>query len=147
MVRPVAARGCQVVAVDVAAQMLAYCRDYCDGLDGIEYVLCDGYGVPAVPNDSLDGAYSFYVFQHMPSRRMATAVIADLHRVLKPGGWCKVQTVDHRIDGSVPRVGFHGERQTGAFVVEAARQASFRRLCLRLETEPELDQITLTAFK
>src|SRR5437660_10029895 len=127
LARQVARRGCRVIAVDVTAQMLAFCRDHCAGLTNIDYILSDGYGVPSVPETSADGAYSFYVFQHMPSRAMARSVLADLRRVLKPGGWCKIQTVDTLTNAPVAEVGFHGERQTGAFLLEIAREIGFRR--------------------
>src|SRR5262245_20061445 len=147
LVRPIAARGCRVVAADVAPRMLSYCREYCEDVEGIEYVVCDGYGVAAVCDNSVDGAYSFYVFQHMPSRRMAAAVLADFYRVLKSGGWCKLQTVDIRTNDPVSHVGFRGERQTSAFVLETARNVGFRRMRVDVEVEAGHDYIALTAFK
>jgi len=147
MVRQVARHGCRVVAVDVSPRMLVYCRDYCGDSPCIDYVLCDGDGVPSIPAESVDGAYSFFVFQHMPRRDMAASVLRDLHRVLKPGGWCRIQTVDIRTDVPVARVGFHGERQTGSFLLETARDLGFRRMELELEPEPGHDNIVLTATK
>jgi len=147
LARQVARRGCRVVAVDVSAQMLAYCRDYCAGLPNIEYVLCDGYGVSALDNATVDGAYSFFVFQHMPCLDMARSVLADLYRMLKPGGWCKIQTVDTRADIPVTQVGFHGERQTAAFLLEAARASGFRNMRLSLDIETGMDYLVLLAIK
>ena len=144
MVRPVARRGCHVIAADVSPQMLEFCRDYCAGMGEIEYVLSDGYGVPSLPTESVDGAFSFYVFQHMPCRSMAETVLADLWRVLKRGGWCKIQTVDTRANIPVERVGFHGERQTGAFLFETSRRIGFRSITLHSEAEDEDDVIVLT---
>jgi ubiquinone/menaquinone biosynthesis C-methylase UbiE len=147
MARQVARRGCRVLAVDVAGQMLAFCRDYCTGLANIEYLITDGYGVPSVPDGSLDGAYSFYVFQHMPCHQMARSVLADFYRVLKPGAWCRVQTVDTRTQDPVAQVGFHGERQTPALMLEMAKQVGFRRIQLWLGVENAHDHLTLTAIK
>ena len=143
--RPLARRGHRIVAVDVSPKMLAHCAAYCAEFDAIEYVLSDGWGVQSVPTASIDGAYSFYVFQHMPSAAMAKAVLADLHRVLRPGGWCKVQTVDIGTDQPVSKVGFHGERQTATFLLASARAAGFRQM--RLESTPDegLELLILSA--
>jgi ubiquinone/menaquinone biosynthesis C-methylase UbiE len=145
LVRPLARRGYRIVAADVSPKMLEHCAAYCAGLDGIEYVLSDGWGVTEVPDASVDGAYSFYVFQHMPRISMARAVLGDLHRVLRPGGWCKIQTVDIGTDAPVTQVGFHGERQTAAFLIESAQAAGFRHL--RLESTPDegVELVVLTA--
>ena len=145
--RQLARRGCRVVAVDVAERMLAHCREYCAGLDGIEYVLSDGYGVRGVPDACVDGACSFYVFQHMPCLDMARSALADLYRVLRPGAWCLLQTVDTRSAEPVTRVGFHGARQTPAWLIQTARDLGPRRLELRVDAEPGFDLLTLTACK
>jgi cyclopropane fatty-acyl-phospholipid synthase-like methyltransferase len=145
--RQLARRGCGVIAVDVAEQMLAHCREYCAGLGGIEYVLSDGYGVRGAADAWVDGVYSFYVFQHMPCLDMARSVLADLYRVLRPGGWCVLQTVDTRSAEPVTRVGFHGARQTPAWLIQTARDLGFRRLELRVDAEPGFDLLMLAAFK
>jgi ubiquinone/menaquinone biosynthesis C-methylase UbiE len=145
--RQLARRGCRVIAVDVAEQMLAFCREYCAGLIGIDYVRSDGYGIPTVADASVDGVFSFYVLQHMPCRDMARSVLADLHRVLRPGAWCLVQTVDTRSSEPVIRVGFHGARQSPAWLIQTARDIGFRRLELRVDAEPGLDLLMLLAHK
>ena len=147
LVRPLARRGCRIVAADVSPRMLEHCATYCADLDGIEYLLCDGWGISELPTASVDGAYSFYVFQHMPSRAMAQAVLADLYRVLRPGGWCKVQTVDIATDQPVTRVGFHGERQTAAFMLETARTARFSQFNLQVGSTEGLELVMLNAHK
>jgi cyclopropane fatty-acyl-phospholipid synthase-like methyltransferase len=147
LIRPLARRGYRIVAVDVSPQMLSHCAAYCNGLDGIEYLLCDGCGVPDVPTASVDGAYSYYVFQHMPSVELARTVIADLHRVVRPGGWCRVQTVDIGTDAPVSQVGFHGQRQTAAFLLECGRAAGFSHLQLDVGLNEIPEYLVLTARK
>lgn len=147
IVRPLARRGHQMIAADVSPKMLAHCAAYCAEFDMVEYVLSDGWGIATVPSGSVDGAYSFYVFQHMPGRAMAVAIIADLYRVLRPGGWCKIQTVDIGTDTPVTKVGFHGERQTPSFVLESARAAGFRRLKLEIAPDEGIELIVLTLRK
>ncbi len=145
--RQLARRGCHVIAVDVAEQMLAHCREYCAGLDSIEYVLSDGYGVRSVADACVEGACSFYVFQHMPCLDMARSVLADLYRVLRPGAWCLLQTVDIGFSEPVIQVGFLGARQTPAWLIQTARDVGFRRLELSVEAEPGLDVLMLAAYK
>jgi SAM-dependent methyltransferase len=147
LARPLARRGCRVVAADVSPQMLAHCAAYCAAPDRVECVLSDGWGVADVPTASVDGAYSFYVFQHMPAREMVRAVLADLHRAVRPGGWCKVQTVDTGTDAPVTSVGFHGERQTAAYLLECARAAGFRHLLLGVSPGEYPEPLVLTARK
>jgi cyclopropane fatty-acyl-phospholipid synthase-like methyltransferase len=147
LVRPLASRGHRIVAVDVSPKMLKHCADYCTGLNGIECALSDGWGVADVPPASFDGAYSFYVFQHMPSTEMARAVLADLYRVLRPGGWCKVHTVDIGTDAPVKQVGFHGERQTAKFILESAQAAGFRHLRMEVTPDESVELVLLTAKK
>jgi 2-polyprenyl-3-methyl-5-hydroxy-6-metoxy-1,4-benzoquinol methylase len=147
LARPLARRGYRIVAADVSPQMLAHCARYCEGLAGIEYVLSDGWGVGEVAAGSLDGAYSCYVFQHMPSLAMAQAVMVDLYRVIRPGGWCKIQTVDTGAEIPVDRVGFHGERQTAAFLLESGRAAGFGQLRVEVTRHPHPELIVLTAWK
>lgn len=146
LARPLAQRGHHITTADVSPKMLAHCAEYCAGLD-IEYALCDGWGVAEVPDASVDGAYSFYVFQHMPTLALARAVLQDLHRVLRPGAWCRVQTVDVGADEPVTQVGFHGARQPAAFLLEAARTAGFRRLRLEVEPDGGLEVLMLTGWK
>jgi cyclopropane fatty-acyl-phospholipid synthase-like methyltransferase len=145
--RQLARRGYHVIAVDVAEQMLAHCREYCAGLAGIDYVLSDGYGVRGTADACVDGACSFYVFQHMPCLDMARSVLADLYRLLRPGGWCLLQTVDTRSTEPVSRVGFHGARQTPAWLIQTARDLGFRRVELRIDAELGHDLLMLAAYK
>jgi hypothetical protein len=70
-----------------------------------------------------------------------------LHRVLRPGGWCKVQTVDIGTDVPVAQVGFHGQRQTAAFVLECGRAAGFGHLRLDVATTGSPELLVLTARK
>ena len=47
----------------------------------------------------------------------------------------------------VTRVGFHGARQTPAWLIQTARDLGPRRLELRVDAEPGFDLLTLTACK
>ncbi|MGE0606570.1 MAG: class I SAM-dependent methyltransferase [Pirellulales bacterium] len=125
MTRALLRRGVIVVAADVSPAMLDYCRQYCVGLDGLRTVQTDGWGCPEIDDASIDGAVSFYCFQHMPTFRMVTTVLRDVHRVLKSGGWFVLHSTDHGIDFLDRSVGFLGVRQSAKVLIRAAANAGF----------------------
>lgn len=87
--------GCDVIAVDVSYSMLAYCGQYCwDAPGKLLRLPTDGYGTD-VDGGYCGGAICLYVLQHVPSRKMAAAILTDLHRVLRPGGWLVIQLARH----------------------------------------------------
>ena len=112
-------------------------------------VLSDGYGVHGTADTYVDGACSFYVFQHMPCLDMARSVLeGHIYRVLRPGAWCVLQTVDTRFaEQPLTQVGFRGARQTPAWLIQAARDLGFVRLELRIDAEPGFDLLMLAAYK
>lgn len=116
-------RGAKVVAVDISPEMLGFCRQYCDGLPGLTTMLSDGYGCQGVADSSMDGAVCLYCLQHLPSLEMAAAILADVHRVIKLGGWLVCQCTDHGIDE--PDGKFIGVRIGPAILLEMLWQAGF----------------------
>jgi hypothetical protein len=46
----------------------------------------------------------------------------------------------------VTRVGFHGARQTPAWLIRTARDLGFRRLELRVDAAPDFDLLMLAAY-
>ena len=71
----------RVVGVDASETMLAKAKEM---MPGPKYMLCDGASFP-LKAGSVDVVFSKIVFQHLP-REVVRAVIADAHRVLRPGG-------------------------------------------------------------
>ena len=136
-------RRARVFAVDVSPQMLAYCRQYCDGLPGLVTVLCPGDSVPLVGDATVDGAICLYVLQHCPTLEMARAILEDLARVICPGGWLVAQSTDHGQEDTAGRVGFFGERQTRDWFLAAIESAGFSVVSVRLDA----DQAIVTGAK
>ena len=54
--------------------------------DKVRFVVGDGKGLSVLEDASADFALSFTVFQHMVSRELIASNIADVGRVLRPGG-------------------------------------------------------------
>jgi SAM-dependent methyltransferase len=143
LTRPLALRGAVVHAVDVSPRMLEFCRDYCTGAGQVCLHLSDGYCVP-VPDRSMDGAFSVYVFQHMPDEPMIVAVLRDLHRALKPGGWLKLQSVDHRGAAAPEQVGMHGIRQSAEALGRLAETVGFKVTGIAENKHADHDYFLLT---
>ena len=51
----------------------------------------DGLTLPQVDDDSVDLVVTFTVFQHSPSRAVIAANLAEIARVLRPGGVAAIQ--------------------------------------------------------
>jgi SAM-dependent methyltransferase len=52
----------------------------------VRFAVGDGASLSLVPDASVDYVVTFTVFQHMPSVQLIDAYIADVARVLAPGG-------------------------------------------------------------
>lgn len=81
----------RVTGVDVDGALLepARARTAVRG-SGIEYVLASGVAIP-LPDDAVDFAYARFLFQHL-DRPMD--VLAELRRVVRPGGTVMVMDTD-----------------------------------------------------
>jgi SAM-dependent methyltransferase len=81
----------QVTAVDVSSEMIARATANLAGLDNVTLVNGDGATLAAVPDASQDFAFSFIVFQHIPSAAVIASYCREVHRVLRPGALFKFQ--------------------------------------------------------
>lgn len=80
--------GYRVIGADVNVQALAAAVR-----TGLVVMLVPGDGsLPGVPDNSLDGAYSVTVFQHLPDD-VQRRYLAELARVLRPGARAVIQHV------------------------------------------------------
>jgi ubiquinone/menaquinone biosynthesis C-methylase UbiE len=73
-----------VFAVDVSSQMIAQGRG--TGLPRTQWVLGNGGDLAGVPDQGVDFAFSYIVFQHIPRKGIILNYLAELARVLRPGG-------------------------------------------------------------
>jgi SAM-dependent methyltransferase len=71
--------------VDVSTEMIKLAEERCKGLENVGFFKCSGYNLDMIDDASIDLAYSFFVFQHIP-RICAGSYMKELHRVLKPDG-------------------------------------------------------------
>lgn len=81
----------QVVGVDVSDEMRTLARARLADLNNVDLILGDGATLKGVQDDSCDFAFSFIVFQHIPSMEIIAGYCREVHRVLRPGSLFKFQ--------------------------------------------------------
>jgi SAM-dependent methyltransferase len=91
LTRALKARAATVRALDVSGEMLERARAHNDGLAGVEWLQCDGRTITGVADASADGVFSHVVFQHVPDAAITLGYVAEMGRVLRPGGWAAFQ--------------------------------------------------------
>lgn len=109
LTRPLARRAAHVHAVDVSAAMLERARAENPALTRVEWHLGDGRTLP-LPDASADGLVSLVVLQHVPDPATVLGYVAEMGRVLRPGGWAAFHvSTDPAVHA--PRTGVtHGPR-------------------------------------
>ena len=80
-----------VTAIDVSSEMIERASANLRDLDNISLILGDGASLPGVGDNSHDFAFSYIVFQRIPSIEVITSYCREIHRVLKPGSLFKFQ--------------------------------------------------------
>jgi SAM-dependent methyltransferase len=91
LTRIIAARAERVYAIDVSGEMLERARRLNADLANVEWLLGDGRTLAPLGNGSVDACISHVVFQHIPDPRVTLGYIAEIGRVLRPGGWAAFQ--------------------------------------------------------
>jgi ubiquinone/menaquinone biosynthesis C-methylase UbiE len=91
LTRVIAGRAARVYAIDVSAEMLAQARDHNAQLHNVEWVHGDGTTLRPIPDAVANAVISHVVFQHVPDPRITYGYVAEMGRVLRPGGWAAFQ--------------------------------------------------------
>jgi len=92
----------EVWAVDISREMVRQAREACAGFSNAHVVQNNGKDLRAVSSPwrvrlglaqllQFDFAFSFMVFQHIPSRQIIENYVREVHRLLRPGGLFKFQ--------------------------------------------------------
>jgi SAM-dependent methyltransferase len=93
MTRHLAPHFLEVHGVDVSGEMIRRARARLARFPNLFFHETSGSDFAPLPADYFDLAFSFYVFQHVPSREVIRDNLRDALRVLKPGGLFKFQAV------------------------------------------------------
>lgn len=91
LTRALKARAASVRALDVSSEMLERARESNRDLAGVEWLHGDGVTLTGVADTSADGVFSHVVFQHVPDPAITYGYVAEMGRVLRPGGWAAFQ--------------------------------------------------------
>jgi ubiquinone/menaquinone biosynthesis C-methylase UbiE len=75
-----------VCAVDVSPEMQSRAKRYLRPFSNIRWVLSDGETLSEIEDNSLDFVFSYLVLQHMPNKGLVFSSIAEMMRILRPGG-------------------------------------------------------------
>ena len=86
MTKALAARFDIVHATDVSGEMVEQARGHCPELGNVHWEVTNGFDLSSIGDGSLDFAFSFLVFQHVPQKEIVLRNIAEMIRVLRPGG-------------------------------------------------------------
>lgn len=91
LTRVLAGRTRSVRAIDISAEMLARARELNGHLANVEWIQGDGISLDGIDDGSVDALISHVVFQHIPDPAVTLGYVAEMGRVLRPGGWAAFQ--------------------------------------------------------
>ena len=92
LLKPIAERCHKVIGVDISEKMTEHARAYLRNVENVELFVNDGRTLSMVPNGSIDFVYSLLTFQHITLIEVVEGYLAEVARVLKPDGYCRIQT-------------------------------------------------------
>ena len=87
----------RVYGVDISQQMVNLARHRLQGVDNVSIWKNDGAAIE-LPSESIDSAFSLLVFIDVFDTNMRGAILAQVHRVLAPGGRFFVTTSNFETD-------------------------------------------------
>jgi SAM-dependent methyltransferase len=119
LTRVIAARARYVHALDISSEMIARARRHHGTLENVEWTVGDGSSLRPLADRSADACLSHVVFQHIPDPRITLEYVAEMGRILRPGGWAAFQV---SADAAVHRRR-RGARRTLRRVLVAAGRA------------------------
>jgi SAM-dependent methyltransferase len=95
--RALATRFALVEGVDISPPMVEEAQRFAPPVPtNVRFQVCVGDGSLPLDSASVDLAFSFIVFQHLPTAALVRANVVELARVLVPGGIARVQVNGHR---------------------------------------------------
>ncbi len=91
MTRALAALFGEVHAVDVSPAMIELARAKLAGIENVRLYVNSGSDLAVLPRLAFDFAFSFIVFQHVPSLDVIDRYVGEVGRLLRPGALFKFQ--------------------------------------------------------
>lgn len=92
LLKPFWMAGAEVVGVDLSPNMIKKAKEYLSDTINRPRLHVTKGDLSMIPSRSMDFVYSFLVFQHIQTAAEVKKYIDEALRVLKPGGYLRVQT-------------------------------------------------------
>jgi SAM-dependent methyltransferase len=81
----------EVYAVDISGEMIRQARETLKNTPNAHVFQNNGTDLSVLGDIQVDFAFSYIVFQHIPSRQVIQSYVREVARVLRPGGLFKFQ--------------------------------------------------------
>jgi SAM-dependent methyltransferase len=91
LMRPMSRHFGEIHGVDVSDEMIAHARVKLRDIPWAHPHAASGSDLAQFPSDHFDFVYSYAVFQHIPSAEVVFSYLRETVRVLKPGGFARLQ--------------------------------------------------------
>ncbi len=91
LLEPMARKCRRVIGIDLSEKMVNWSREYLADVPNAEVLLNDGRSLSCVEDASIDFVFSHLAFQHITLFEVIDDYLAEIARVLKPGGYCRIQ--------------------------------------------------------
>ncbi len=115
----------EVYAVDISGEMIERGRKDLADLPNVHMFQNSGADLKVLGDVQVDFAFSFIVFQHIPSREVIYSYAREVNRVLKPGGLFKFQVQGAALPENEKPDTWMGVHFSDSDAVEMARQTGF----------------------
>ena len=115
----------QVYAVDISGEMIRQARESLQDRPNAHVFQNNGSDLSVLGKIRVDFAFSYIVFQHIPSREVISSYVRDVHRLLRPGGLFKFQVQGGSSMDSAPGDTWLGTPFSDADVVQMAEECGF----------------------
>ncbi|MGH9645651.1 MAG: class I SAM-dependent methyltransferase, partial [Bryobacteraceae bacterium] len=129
LMRPMSRHFAEIHGVDVSDEMIALARERLRDTPNAHPHVTDGASLAEFPDETFDFVYSYAVFQHVPSREVISTYMRETRRVLKTGGFARLQ-----FNGMPARDGvfdtWSGARTTSSEILEFTRMQDIQLLAL-----------------
>jgi ubiquinone/menaquinone biosynthesis C-methylase UbiE len=129
LMRPMSRHFVEIHGVDVSDEMIALAREKLSDIPNAYPRVTNGSSLAGYDDESFDFVYSYAVFQHIPSRDVIFEYLRETHRVLKTGGFARLQF------NGLPRANeefdtWAGARFSSSEILEFAARYDFQVLAL-----------------
>jgi cyclopropane fatty-acyl-phospholipid synthase-like methyltransferase len=115
----------EVYAVDISGEMIRQAEQSLKDRPNAHVFRNSGSDLAVLGEIEVDFAFSYIVFQHIPSRDVIRAYVREVHRLLKPGGLFKFQVQGDATLQTSPEDTWLGASFSDAEAVAMAEECGF----------------------